>query len=374
MTKTALDCDVFVWGLGGMGSAAAWRLARAGARVLGCDQFGPAHDRGSSHGQTRIIRKAYFEHPDYVPLLQEAYRLWSELEQFATRPLLHPVGLFIAGAPDSVAVAGTLQAARDHGLPIEQFTAPAARARFPGFHFDDHFAVVWEAQAGFLDVEECVTAQIEAAKSLGADLRFHVPLLDWQPDEHGVTVRTATETIRAAKLVLCAGPWAGQFVPGLTVRRKPVFWFPAGPEYRLDRGAGTFFFDLPVGQFYGFPSLDGVSFKAAKHTGGEVVYDPANVDRSMRPEDVARMGEFLRQHMPAAGLAPTAHSVCLYTLTTDHHFIIDRHPDCDRVVVAAGFSGHGFKFTPVVGQALAELALNGGTDLPIRFLRWDRGN
>ncbi|MFN8857092.1 MAG: N-methyl-L-tryptophan oxidase [Planctomycetaceae bacterium] len=371
------DCDVIVWGLGGMGSAAAWRAAAAGARVMGFEQYSPAHDRGSSHGETRIIRKAYFEHPDYVPLLEEAYRLWRELETGLSNPLFHPVGLFLAGPPESEAVQGTLAAGREYQLPLARLTASQARHRFPGFRFDDAFEVVWEQQAGYLEVERCVLAQLDRARSLGADLRFQTPLIGWQADEHGVRVETADGVVRARSLILTAGPWSGPLVPGLTVRRKPVFWFPAPTELRQSRGAGTFFFDLPEGQFYGFPSRDlsgtaAPTFKAAEHSGGEVVNDPAQLDRALQPADLAKMEAFLRKHIPGTRPIPTAHSVCLYTMTIDHHFIIDRHPDHPAVVVGAGFSGHGFKFAPVVGQALAELALREASSLPIGFLGWNR--
>ena len=375
--STPPDCDVIVWGLGGMGSAAAWRLAAAGARVIGLDQFGPAHDRGSSHGETRIIRKAYFEHPDYVPLLNRAYELWRELERGLANPLFHEVGLFLAGAPDSEAVRGTVAAAKEHSLPLERLTAAQARTRFPGFQFDDSFEVVWEQQAGYLEVERCVLAQLERARDHKADLRFHTPLLGWHEDERGVTVETGQGPLRGRSLVVCAGPWSRELVPGLVVRRKPVFWFPAPAELTLQRGAGTFFFDLPDGQFYGFPSRNQgqaspATFKLAEHTGGELVGDLAQVDRSQHPADLQKIRSFLRRHIPGAGLEPTGHSVCLYTLTADHHFIVDRHPRFSRVLVGAGFSGHGFKFTPVIGEALADLALHGGTSLPVDFLSWQR--
>jgi len=371
------DCDVIVWGLGAMGSATAWRLAEAGARVIGFEQFGPAHDRGSSHGETRIIRKAYFEHPDYVPLLEVAYRLWRELETGLPRPLFQPVGLFLAGPPGSEAVEGTLAAGREHQLPLERLSPSQARVRFPGFRFDDDFEVVWEQQAGYLEVERCVLAQLDRARALQADLRFHTPITGWNGDERGVTVETADGTVRARSLVVTAGPWSGPLVPGLTVRRKPVFWFPAPAGLLQSQGAGTFFFDLPVGQFYGFPSREPAgsaspTFKVAEHSGGAVVDDPAQVDRTQQAADLEKMRAFLRQHIPGAGPIPSAHSVCLYTLTTDQHFVIDRHPEQPAVVVGAGFSGHGFKFAPVVGQALADLALQGESTLPIGFLGWNR--
>lgn len=369
MSQTA---DVIVWGLGGMGSAAAWRLAREGVRVLGFDQFGPAHDRGSSHGETRIIRKAYFEHPHYVPLLQTAYRLWSELEAETGQTLFLKSGLFLAGSPQSEAVRGTREAALAHGLPIETLTARAARREFPAFRFDDDFEVVCEAEAGYLLVEQCVRAQLELATRHHADLRFHTPLHDWRVEPGGVRVRTQAGEFTARRLIVTAGAWAAGLLPGLRVVRKPAFWFPLeSPRVTSGRDA-AFFFDLPAGQFYGFPTRDGATFKVAEHSGGDPVADPARVDRQLAPRDLEVLRQFLAGYRPGAGRDPTAHSVCLYTLTADHHFVIDRHPTDPGVVVGAGFSGHGFKFTPVVGAALADLALRDETDLPIGFLGWSR--
>ncbi|MFM8583089.1 MAG: N-methyl-L-tryptophan oxidase, partial [Planctomycetaceae bacterium] len=304
MSRTA---DVIVWGLGGMGSAVAWRLAQAGARVLGFDQFGPAHDRGSSHGETRIIRKAYFEHPHYVPLLRRAYQLWAELEAETQRSLFVRSGLFIAGNPASEAVVGTRQAATDHHLPLDRLTPTEARREFPPFHFEDHDEVVFEADAGYLLVEECVRAQLDVAARHHADLRFHTPLRDWQVVPGGVRVRTATDEFHAGRLVVTAGPWAAGLLPGLQVVRKPAFWFPLEtPRVPGGRDA-AFFFDLPEGQIYGFPSRDGATFKVAEHTGGELVADPLHVDRQLAPRDLAVMRRFLEERRPGAGREPTGH-------------------------------------------------------------------
>jgi len=369
MVQTA---DVIVWGLGGMGSAVAWRLARTGARVLGFDQFGPAHDRGSSHGETRIIRQAYFEHPDYVPLLQTAYRLWAELEAETGRSLFVRSGLMIAGRPDSESVHGTRRAAREHGLPIENLTAAEARREFPHFRFDDEFEVVCEAQAGYLHVEPCVQAQLDLATRHQADLRFHTPLLDWQVEPGRVRVRTATDVFEAPQLVVTAGAWAAKLLPRLEVVRKSLYWFPLeSPPVRAPRDP-AFFFEIGPCQFYGFPSLARGEFKIAEHTGGRPLSDPSELNRGDECEERGRVVEFLRQYRPGVVPRPLRQAFCMYTLSPDRHFVVDRHPTAAGVVVGAGFSGHGFKFTPVVGQALADLALRGETDLPIGFLGWSR--
>lgn len=386
-TPTAYD--VIVLGVGGFGSAALYHLARRGARVLGLERFGVAHDRGSSHGETRIIRKAYFEHPDYVPLLRRAYDLWRELEAETHRRLFHQVGLFLAGRPESEVVSGTLEAARIHNLPVERHGPEEARRCFPAYRFDDDFSIVFEQDAGFLEVEHCVAAHIAAAQSHGAQVQLDETAQSWSPEGLQVRVRTNRADYVAGKLIITAGPWASQVLPGgptranveasrrfwaerLCVVRKPAFWFPAGPQFDVASGNTTFFFETPAGQFYGFPRLDGQSIKMAEHTSGDPVADPLTVDRTQHPADLARVAAFLQRFLPSVATTPVKHAVCMYTKSPDGHFFIDRHPDCDRVVLGAGFSGHGFKFTSALGESLAELALEGRSKLPVEFLSLSR--
>lgn len=377
--------DTIVLGVGGFGSSALYHLARRGARVLGIEQFGIAHDRGSSHGQTRIIRKAYFEHPDYVPLLHRAYALWGDLERETDRKLLHQVGLFIAGTPDCESVSGTLLAARLHGLPLDRLDAQAARERFSGYRFPDHFAVVYEPDAGYLEVENCVAAHIAAAVRHDAELHTDETVVGWQSDGRRVIVTTDRGEYVSANLVITAGPWAGQILrhssngtgsvrwgEKLRVLRKPVFWFAADGAYDVEKGNSTFFFETSAGQFYGFPRIDRTTIKLAEHTGGDEVADPMNVDRTLSHADLARVSDFMREHLPTIDPQPVRHSVCMYTKTPDSHFLVDRHPAWGNVVFGAGFSGHGFKFTTVLGEALADLALAGQSTSPIEFLSWAR--
>lgn len=376
--------DAIVLGAGGFGSAAMYHLARRGVRVLGIERFGVAHDRGSSHGQSRIIRKAYFEHPDYVPLLERAYALWRELERETGRRLFHQVGLFIAGAADCESVAGTLLAAQKHHLPVEKLSPAEARMRFPGYRFPEEFTVVCEEQAGYLEVEACVTAHVEASIRHGAELHTDETVLSFADGGGGVRVRTDRGAYSAGRLIVTAGAWAEQVLSAfpsppayrwaelLKVARKPLFWFPAGPQYDVAQGNSTFFFETPVGQFYGFPRIDGRTIKVAEHTQGDTVADPLSVDRSQHPGDLARVADFLAEFIPDVTPRPVQHSVCLYTRTPDCHFIVDRHPDSSNVILGMGFSGHGFKFTTVLGEALAELALDGAAHLPIGFLQLAR--
>lgn len=370
--------DCIVLGVGGFGSATLYHLAARGLKVLGLEQFPPVHDRGSSHGETRIIRQAYYEHPDYVPLLLRAYDLWHNLESETGQQLLFPVGLFLAGYPGGEVVPGTERAAALHRLPLDQFTPAEARRRFPGYNFPDDFRIIFERQAGYLLVEECVRAHIDGAISKGAELRSGERVLDWKADLGTVKVTTDRGEYHAARLVITAGAWAGKLLASLNVPlrvlRKTLAWFPASsPVYDVAEGNSEFVFEIPGGRFfYGFPRLDGRTIKVAEHSGGEEVSDPAQVDRSLSSADIENFRGFLQKFLPGVGTQPEKHSVCLYTMSPDSHFIIDRHPQHPEVVFGAGFSGHGFKFTSVIGEALAYLATAGKSPQPIDFLSLSR--
>lgn len=371
--------DAIVLGMGGVGSAALFHLARRGLRVLGIDRFSPGHDRGSSHGETRIIRQAYFEHPDYVPLLLRAYELWRELECESGDDLLRQVGLLQVGPPEGAVVRGVLEAARLHGLAVDSLTAVETEQRFPGFRVPEASVGVFEPAAGYLKVERCVLAHLAMAKRCGAEFRFGSAVVEWQTDGNGVVVRTeAGESYRAAKLIVTAGPWAPRMLADLgvplEVRRKHVYWFPATEAaYHQDHGCPTYLYELPRGVFYGFPQIDELGVKAAEHTGGATIdnslTDELLMDRrELDPVDVARVEAFLATYLPGVGRPMSRRSVCYYTMSPDEHFIVDRHPRHEHVLFAAGLSGHGLKFTSVLGEALADLATTGTTDLPIGFL------
>ena len=365
--------DVIVLGAGGVGSAALYELARRGVRAVGIDRFRPPHDRGSSHGQTRVIRQAYFEHPDYVPLLTESYRLWRALEAATGRQLFHEVGLLEVGPVDGVVVPGVLRAAAEHGLAVEQISAGEIERRWPGLRVPAELVGVFERDAGYLLVEDCVAAHLAAAQAAGATLLVDTEVFDWTADDRGVRVRTSAGEIAAAKLIVAAGSWASSMLRDLplelTVRRKPLFWFEsASPRYDVAAGFPVYLFELPAGVFYGFPRIDGHSVKVAEHSGGATVADPANVNRTIDPIEQRRIEEFLAAHLPEVTTRLADHAVCLYTMSPDEHFIVDRHPAHANVVFAAGLSGHGFKFTPALGRALADLAIDGSTPLSIDFL------
>jgi sarcosine oxidase len=369
--------DAIVVGTGGVGSAALYHLAKSGQRVLGIDRFSPPHDRGSSHGQSRIIRQAYFEHPDYVPLAIESYRLWGELESTTGRKLYHQTGLVEIGPPDGVVVPGVLRAAREHGLSVSELASSEAARRWPGLAPASDMACVFEPRAGYLLVEECVDAHLQAALALGAVLASDSPIQNWTYDGGIATVATASEGHTADRLVIAAGAWAGRLLADLrielTIRRKPLLWYATqSAAYAAHSGFPAFLFELPYGVYYGFPQIDARGVKVAEHSGGSLVEDPLDVNRELFSSDREPVERFLADHLPQVTHELTDYTICMYTMSPDEHFIVDRHSQLSNVWFCAGLSGHGFKFTPVLGKALADMATSGGTDLPVGFLGLNR--
>jgi sarcosine oxidase len=369
--------DVIVLGVGGMGAAAVCELARRGRRVLGLEQFAVGHDRGSSHGHTRIIRQAYYEHPDYVPLVRRAYAGWYDLEQRQGVRLLTECPCLSIGLPDGELVAGVLESARRHDLPVERLSAEDLRRVYPAFRFGDESVGVVERTAGFLYVDDCVRAFVAEARRLGATVREGEAADSWAAEGGGVVVEAAAGRYRADRLVITAGPWAGRLLGGLgtrlTVMRQVVCWFGPRNAARFRRDAfPVFIADTPAGAFYGLPALNADGVKVARHYGAPELADPSAVGRAVTAADEAPVRAFLRAHLPDADGPLRRASVCVYTLTPDRHFLIDLHPDYPQVAFAAGFSGHGFKFAPVVSEILADLAEQGRTALPVGLFRLAR--
>lgn len=369
--------ELIVVGAGAMGAAAAWHAAQRGLRVLALEQFSIAHDRGSSHGDTRICRRAYFEHPQYVPLADRAYQGWADLESAVGRTLFERVGLIFGGPADGMVVAGVQRAAGLHGVRIETL-APAERARrFGMFRVPDEHVVLHEPDAGFLHVERCVAAFAEAARAAGAEIRPQTRVVGWRPDGDGVCVELPDGVIRGARLIIAAGAWSPRELAALglplRVRRKMQLWFPTS-DARLSAAAGcpVFGFETAGRFFYGSPSLDGRVLKIAEHTGGEDVVDPDDPGGDLREADVSAVAPFVSAYFPTVEPRPARHSVCMYTMTPDEHFVVDLHPRCPRVALAGGFSGHGFKFAPVIGEALVELVTQGRSHAALEMFRAGR--
>ncbi len=374
---TAHIYDAIVIGVGGMGSAAACELARRGRRVLALEQFALGHDRGSSHGHTRIIRRAYYEHPDYVPLVGRAFERWYDLEQRQGVHLLTESPCLSIGRRDSAMIGGVLASAEQHGLPVESLSPRELRSRFPAFRFADEYAGVLERSAGFLYVEDCVQAHTCEAVRLGATIHDHEPVVSWEADDREVRVETHGGRYTAARLVITAGPWAGEVLAQrgtfLRVMRQVVQWFGTSDDRLFRRDVFPLYIaDTPQGHFYGFPVLNAHGAKVAQHYGAPELNSPSEIDRTPSAEDEEKARSFLREHLPLLDGSRRRASVCIYTLTPDRHFVIDLHPDHPNVALAAGFSGHGFKFASVVGEILADLADKGRTDLPIGMFRINR--
>jgi sarcosine oxidase len=363
--------DVIVVGLGGMGSATVRHLAARGVRVLGLERFDRAHDRGSSHGGSRVIRQSYFEDPAYVPLLLRAYELWEEAEKDSGVDLLTLTGGLYLGPPGSTTFAGSLRVAQEWDLPHEVLDAATVRERFPTFTPAADEVAVFEERAGFVRPEQTVATHLDLAARDGADLRFGQRVRSWDATGDGVRVRTAAGEHTAGALVVSPGAWAPTLLAGLglplRVERQVQYWFapPGGvgpyesnPVYVAEQAQGA--------QIYGFPAIDGPAggVKVAFFRRGRDA-DPDALDRVVTEAEVDEMRARVADTLP--GLAgPVVKTVpCMYTTTPDEHFVIARHPEHENVTIACGFSGHGFKFVPVVGEVLADLATTGATSHPI---------
>jgi len=367
--------DIAVVGLGAMGSAAALELTRRGLGVIGFDRFTPPHNLGSSHGDSRIIREAYFEHPVYVPMVQRAFELWRELERASGSVLLRSTGGLMIGARDSTLVAGALRSAQLHGLEHSLLSADEIRARYPVLNPQPQMVGVWESRAGVLAPEACVAAQIEQAQRRGATLRFGEPVIRWEADAQHVGVFTAQGHYRAKQLIISAGAWVNSLLPGtplpVRVERQVLHWF--APARDADAFAPErcpiHLWQFDGGRFfYGFPDL-GAGVKLAFHHGGETTRADG-VGRDVAPDEVAALRDALKRFVPAADGPCLSSVVCLYTNAPDEHFWIDRHPAHANVWVASPCSGHGFKFAPVIGEILADLVQRRQARFDLRLFRW----
>jgi sarcosine oxidase len=357
--------DVVVVGLGAMGSAAVCALARRGARVTGIEQFSLAHAFGSSHGRTRVIRLGYFEHPSYVPLARAAYPAWRDLERLTGERLLTVTGIVEMGRPDSMLVAGTLAAARQHGLPHEVLDARALMSRFPAFRLPDDFIGVFQPDGGFVAAEPAILAQLRLAREVGAEIRTGERVIAIEPRADHVLVVTSNGSIPAAQVIVSAGSWLTSLLPvpaRLTVTRQALAWFePRQPEPFDPARFPVFMLQDDTGIYYGFPPDERGAFKFAKHHHEREAIDPLASAREFDAADEAILRKALGRYLPAADGTLVEATTCRYTMTPDEDFIIDRLPDWPQVIVASPCSGHGFKFSAVIGEILADLTIKGET-------------
>lgn len=381
------EYDVIVVGLGGMGSSAAYTLAARGQRVLGIEQFTPAHAMGSSHGGTRIVRKAYFEKPDYVPLLVRAYQLWDELSAACGRQLFTRCGALMIGPPDSAVVAGTLASARRWSLPHEVLDSAGLRAKYPQFALPEDQLAVYEADAGFVSPEASVLANLELAAAAGAELRFDTVAEQLELGPDGVRLVAGGEQLRAPRVVIATGAWAGRLAGldsyPITVQRQTVHWFrpqTSVTEFDPDRFP-VYLWSHPVAaganrlEVYGFPHQPGdEGVKAALyHDWLDTDVDPDTMRRTVSEAECQTLRQLLAPTLPGLDGECVDSQVCMYPGAPDDDFVLGVHPgSAGRVVLALGFSGHGFKFTPVVGEIVADLVIDGATRHDIGFLSPER--
>jgi sarcosine oxidase len=371
--------DVIVAGVGAMGSATLAELAARGARVLGLDRSSIPNEEGSSHGVNRIIRLAYMEDPRYVPLLRRAYARWRELEARLGETIMVTTGGVDAGDPDSATVSGSLAACREHGIDHELLDAEALGRRFPGFRLAGHMVAVYQADAGFVLSERAIAGHAFLALEQGAELHGHEPVTAWDVDDGLVRVRTARADYRARRLVISAGAWVGRLAPFLdrviVPERQVLRWCqPLRPERYAVGSFPVFILEAPEGRrFYGFPpyGIPGLKLGLYHHR-GEVV-DPDTMDRHrIDPEDERLLREAVTRYLPDADGPTLTMRTCLFTNTPDEHFIIDSVPGLPQVIVASPCSGHGFKFASVIGEVVADLALDGGSPFDLTMFRIDR--
>lgn len=358
--------DVIVTGLGAMGGAAARELARRGLRVLGLDRYAPPHAHGSTHGRTRIIREAYFEHPAYVPLVQRADGLWTELEREVGERLFVRTGGLMIGPERGTLVSGARASADEHGLPYELLTSADVRRRFPALVPDVDSVALLEPRAGVLFPEACVRAMLTCAARDGAELRTGEPILGWRVERGTVRVATAMGEYAADRLVLTLGPWLPEFLNGaqiqLSVERQMQHWFAPRDhaEWFSPDALPIALWETSERMFYTIPDFgDGV--KIAVHHGGEVT-DPQRVRRTMNEQEDDHARALVERFLPDAAGALRDRAVCLYTNTADGHFVIDHHPAYREVVIASPCSGHGFKFATVIGEMVAKLTVGEPVD------------
>ena len=375
-----MSFDVIVVGVGGMGSAACWHLARRGQRVLGLERFDIPHSMGSSHGITRIIRLPYYEDPAYVPLLRRAYALWRELEAASGETVLVITGSIDAGPEDGAIFNGALGSARLHDLPHEVLTGAAVNARFPGYRLPEGTYAVFQPEGGFVLSERAIVAHANAAMAAGAEIRARERVLGWdaRPGGEGVVVTTDRGRYEGARLVLTAGAWMADLAPvleGLAVPERQVLaWLrPHRPELYAPDRFPVFNLEVEEGRYYGLPVWEVPGFKfgryhhRAEHSSAEAVR------REVDAEDERLLRQFAARYFPDGAGATMALRACMFTNTPDEHFIIDLHPEFPQVVLASPCSGHGYKFCSVLGEVLADLASEHGTTRhEVDFLGFER--
>ena len=371
--------DCIVVGIGGMGSATLFELRRRGKNVLGIEQFDLANELGSSHGSTRIIRLAYYEHPSYVPMMKRGYELWGDLQQLSKKKLLHTTGSIDIGPPESIVFKGSKESCELHNLPYEVLDGSAISSRFPGYQLPDHLMSVLQPDGGFLEPERCINAFVDLACEMGAELHTDERVLSWEViDSETVRIQTNCGEYESENLIFTSGAWTGKILPDLESKvvpeRQVMGWFDVGSSNAFDpENFPVFNLLVPEGRYYGFPQYDIPGFKIGLYHHLYENVDPDNLDRSIvTSADEQALRRCVSKYFPMADYEMIQAKVCMFSNSPDEHFIIDRLPQLNNVFVAAGFSGHGFKYCSVVGEILAALVDNQELDFDISMFELDR--
>ncbi len=366
--------DVIVIGVGGMGSATVYHMAKSGCKVLGLEQFPLGHSRGSSHGSTRIIRMAYSEGPEYVPLLRAAYTNWRELEQAAGDAILEVTGGLDIGPAGSARVVDARRSCLEHDIPFTELDATEINRRFPGYRLPTGMRAIHQPDGGYVRSEVAIQAHVQVARSHGAEVLDRASVTSWEARQNGFLVHTEEgPSYHARKLVFAAGAWTGRLIPELRILCRPerqvMLWTePVRPARFTPDRFPIFILYAPSGHYYGFPDDQGEGFKLGRYGHRQQdVDDPGNLDRECSPGDEAVLRKGIETYFPDANGQTRRMAACMFTNTPDKHFILDRHPTVADVYIAAGFSGHGYKFCSVVGQIMADFCLD-------RELDWDLGS
>jgi len=383
--KEPANFDVIILGVGSMGSSACYYLAKQGIKVLGLEQFDIPHEWGSHGGQSRIIRKAYFEHSDYVPLLQQAYKNWKHLEKITGEQVYFQTGLLYCGNPDHPLMKGIHESADKYKIELNSLTSKSLKTKYPQLNVSDNYEKIFEPEAGFLTPERCILLYTEQALKHGATIKTKVKVLDWTKSKRSIEVKTSAGNFLAKKLIITAGPWAGKILPALSstlkITRQMIGWIIPKKPSSFEFGKFPCWMivdDAKPGVYYGFPILPvgkfngPIGFKLAHHYPGSVT-DPDSVNRIPTKEDEDNLIYALNKYFPDSYISTHVMKTCMYTNTPDENFILDFLPGYDKdVMIATGFSGHGFKFASVVGEIMSDLALKEKTSLPIEFLNAER--
>jgi N-methyl-L-tryptophan oxidase len=374
-----MNYDVIIVGAGSMGMAAGYYLTLEGKSVLLLDSFNPPHDRGAHHGDTRIIRHAYGEGTSYVPLALRAQKLWFDLERESGRKLFYQTGVLNVGTRDSTFIQQVISSSEAYSLPLQTLDSSNIHTEWPGISLPEGYVGCFESDSGVLKSEECISAYRELLEHHQVTILTNTSVQELSIDSAGVTVQTAEQSYKGRALIVTAGAWSSKLLPlmnihpPLVTKRKTFAWFEADDFLFGEERFPAFTFETSLGHYYGFPSMGGAGLKVGRHDGGLWINpDEAIPEFGVQQEDEEDLRMFLSRFMPLANTELRMGKTCTYTLTPDENFIIDTHPAYPHIAFAAGFSGHGFKFSSVVGEILSQLITTGRSEYDISLFSMNR--